>query len=169
MAPKKGKRLNGGFLDLKELAADGPVLCIFHIREFCEDEPGDFGRLVPVVADVFVADGPRAGEVHPGERFIGGITAPLRGVPNPNKQKNIGVLPPENEIGDEIVLRVKVNNPGKGNAGAVGDEPSDTEFKAAIAAYEKAGGEAIWSAVPAQRNGQEPAAAASTGGGQRPW
>lgn len=168
MAPSKGKRLGGEFLDLKELAADGPIVCMFRVREFCEDEPGDFGRLVPVIADVLVCDGPRKGEVHAGERFIGGITAPLRGVKNPNKQKNIPVMPPETKIGDEIVLRVKVNNAGKGNAGAVGDEPSDTEFTAACAVYEQLGGEKLWDTVPAQRNGAEPATAGA-GGGTRPW
>lgn len=165
MAPKKGERLSGGFLDLKELAADGPVLCIFRVREFCDAEPGDFGQLTPVIADVLVVDGPRKGEIHAGERFIGGITAPLRGVPNPNKMKNIPLSPPENEVGEEIVLRVKVTNKGKSNAGSVGDAPSDTEFKAALAVYAEAGGEQLWDAA------QPVGAGAGAGGGdkKRPW
>lgn len=161
MALTRGKRLGGAFLDLKELAHDGPVVCIFRIVEFCDDEPGDFGRITPVIADVLIADGSRKGEVHPGERFIGGITAPLRGVPNPNKAKNIPLLPAENTVGQEIVLRVKVTNPGKGNAGAVGDEPSDSEMAAAEAVYADGKG---WGNAPAQR---EPAAAG--GNGNRPW
>lgn len=167
MALTKGKRLGGGFLDLKEVAADGPVVCIFRVVEFCDDEPGDFGRLVPVVADLLICDGPRKGEVHLGERFIGGITAPLRGVPNPNKAKNIPVLPPENAIGQEVVLRVKVTNPGKGNAGAVGDEPSDSEMAAAEAVYQDG---AAWHAAPT--NGAPVAGepvGAGAGGGKRPW
>lgn len=167
MALTKGKRLGGAFLDLKEVADKGPVVCIFRLVEYLEDEPGDFGRITPVVADVLICDGPRKGEVHPGERFIGGITAPLRGVPNPNKLKNIPLLPPETEIGQEIVLRVKVTNKGKSNAGAVGDEPSDSEMEAAEAVYEGMGGEALWSAA---QSSAEPVGA-GVGGGERkkPW
>lgn len=162
MALTRGKRLGGAFLDLKELAADGPVVVIFRLVEFCDDEPGDFGRITPVIADVLIVDGPRKGEVHPGERFIGGITAPLRGVPNPNKAKNVPLLPPETEVGQEIVLRVKVTNPGKGNAGAVGDEPSDSEMAAAETVHQDGKG---WGNAAAQSNG----AAQPAGAGGRPW
>lgn len=160
MALTKGKRLGGAFLDLKELAHPTPVVCIFRVREFCDAEPGDFGALTPVIADILIVDGPRKGEVHAGERLIGGITAPLRGVPNANKQKNIPVSPPENEVGQEIVLRVKVNNAGKGNAGAVGDSPSDSEMEAAEAIHD--GGKA-WEAIPAQRTEE------TVGAGKKPW
>jgi hypothetical protein len=166
MALTKGKRLGGAFLDLKEVAADGPIVMIFRVVEFCDDEPGDFGRIVPVVADVLIVDGPRKGEVHPGEKFIGGITAPLRGVPNPNKAKNIPLLPPENEAGQEIVLRVKVTNPGKGNAGAVGDEPSDSEMAAAEAVYADGAG---WKNAPAPGAGEKVGAGAGGGKSDRPW
>ncbi len=168
MALKRGQRVNGGgFLDLKELADDGPVICIFRVVEFCEDEPGDFGRLVPVVADVLICSGRHEGEVHLGEKFIGGITAPLRGVPNPNKAKGIGVLPPENKVGDEVVLRVKVTNKGKGNAGAVGDEPSDAEYDTAERVHADGKG---WDNVPASAPAErEPASAGAGGGKSRPW
>jgi hypothetical protein len=138
MALKRGQRIGGGgFLDLRDLAADAPVLCIFRIREFeqAEKATGFDGMNVPVIADVLICDGPRKGEVHPGERFIGAITAALRGVPNPKKDKGVGVLPPENLVGDELVLRVDVINRGKPNAGAVGNEPSDADYAAAEAVH----------------------------------
>ena len=170
MALKRGQRIGGGgFLDLRELAADKPVLCIFRIREFeaAEKASGFDGVNVPVIADVLICDGPRKGEVHLGERFIGAITAPLRGVPNPKKDKGIGVIPPENEVGDELVLRVDVINKGKPNAGAVGNEPSDADYAAAEEAHADGKG---WEGAngPAER---EPATAGAAAGGaaKRPW
>ena len=161
MALKRGQRIGGGgFLDLRELAADRPVLCIFRIREFCEPEPGDFGPKLPVIADVLICDGPRKGEVHLGENFIGAITAALRGVPNPNKDKGIPITPPENAVGDELVLRVDVINKGKHNAGAVGNEPSDADYAAAEAVHADGKG---WDGAA------EPVRAGAGGGKSRPW
>jgi hypothetical protein len=172
MALKRGQRIGGGgFLDLRELAADGPVLCVFHIREFeaAEKATGFDGTNVPVIADVLICDGPRKGQVHRGEKFLGAITAALRGVPNPKKDKGIGVLPPENEVGDEIVLRVDVINKGKANAGAVGNEPSDADCEAADALYEGMGGKQVWTANGAAAPEREPVAAAAGGASKRPW
>lgn len=166
MALIKGKRIGGGgFLDLKELAADGPVLCIFRIREFeaAEKASGFDGTNVPVIADVLICDGPRKGEVHAGERFIGAICAPLRGVPNPSVKKGIGALPPENAVGDELVLRVNVINRGKPNAGAVGDEPSDADYVAAQAMHADGKG---WDVPEREPVG---AGAGAGGNGKRPW
>lgn len=167
MALTRGKRLGGAFLDLKELATDGPVLCIFQVVEFhdAEKASGFEGVNLPVTANVTVVDGPRKGEVHLSEKFIGAITSGLRGVRNPKRMAD--VLPPETTIGEEIVLRVKVLNPGKPNAGAVGDEPSNTEMAAAEAYYAEAGGKELWTKVPAPR-AAEPAAAGA-GNGNRPW
>ncbi len=170
MALKRGQRIGGGgFLDLRELAADKPVLCIFRIREFeaAEKASGFDGTNVPVIADVLICDGPRKGEVHLGERFIGAITAPLRGVPNPKKDKGIGVIPPENEVGDELVLRVDVINKGKANAGAVGNEPSDADY--AVAEEMHADGKGL--KVDDSTSSTPAPAMASAGGGaaKRPW
>lgn len=163
MTLKRGKRLGGAFLDLRELADDGPVLCIFRVREFHAPEKatGFDGLNLPVTADVLVCDGPRKGEVHLGEKFIGAITAPLRGVRNPKRDE--APRPAETAIGEEIVLRIKVLNKGKSNAGAVGDEPSDTEMAAAEAIHQ---GGAAWNVAPANGSAaaQEPVAA-----GGRPW
>lgn len=166
MTLKRGQRIGGGgFLSLRDLAEDGPVLCIFRIREFeaAEKATGFDGTNVPVVADVLICDGPRKGEVHLGERFIGAITAALRGVPNPKKDKGIGVLPPENVVGDELVLRVDVLNRGKSNAGAVGNEPSDADYAAAEAVHADGRG---WGAAPAAE--REPVGAGA-GTSKRPW
>jgi hypothetical protein len=146
----------GDFLDLKELAADGPVLAVFRIRAFEDPEMGDFGAYkVPVIADVLICSGPRKGEVHTSERFIGAPTNALRGVKNPKKGEQ--PQPPTTKTGDEIAARVSVVEK-KGSNPFVGlDTPSDVEF-AAIAGVHADG--AGWSAVTPQ-----PAAAA----GRPPW
>lgn len=166
MALKKAAQLGGDFLDLKELAGDGSALVVFRVVEFLAPETasGFVGTNVPVLADVLICSGPRAGEVHLSERFIGAITATLRGVKNPNTAKGIGVLEPVETVGSEIAARIKVVNPGKSNAGAVGDPPSDPEMAAIEAVH--AGG-AGWNvapagSVPAQANGQLVGAGAPT-------
>jgi len=167
MTLKRGQRVSGGFLDLRELAFDKPVLCIFRIREFEAPTPatGFDGTNVPVIADLLICDGPRKGEVHLGEKFLGAITASLRGVPNPNKNKGINVLPPENAVGDELVLRVDVLNKGKSNAGAVGNEPSDADYAAAELVHADGAG---WATAPQAAAEREPVAA-GVGGAKRPW
>lgn len=172
MALKRGARIGGGgFLDLRELADDGPVVCIFRICQFepAEKATGFAGTNVPVISDVLICTGPRRGEVHLGERFIGAITGPLRGVARPNETKGVGVLPPETAVGDEIVLTVKVINRGKSNAGAVGDEPSDADYAAAEAVHAQGKG---WETAGPD-GAREPvgagAGAASGGARKKPW
>lgn len=155
MPLQRAVKTGGDFLDLKELCAEsgGTVLAVFRVREFqpAENATGFVGQNVPVIADVLICSGPRVGEVHEGERFIGAITATLRGVKNPNAQKNVPVLPPVNEVGAEIATRMKVLNPGKANAGVVGDTPSDVEYAEIERIYADG---AAWTAaqttVPAQ-------------------
>lgn len=168
MALQKAIKTGGDYLDLRELAADKPVLAIFRIKEFHAPELGEHGYLLPVVADAFIVDGPRAGEVHLGERFIGAITSALRGVKNPNKNKGEMPQPPAIQVGSEIVVRVDVKNKGKANAFAVGDEPSDAEYNAAGAAYAAAGGEQLWANAAAQPAPQAQAAPVPAQGGARP-
>jgi hypothetical protein len=160
MPLEAAERLGGDFLDLKEVARTGPTLAVFRIKEFCAPEPaqGFAGTNVPVIADVWIVDGPRAGEVAIGERLIGAITAPLRGVKNPNPQKGIGVLAPVKKVGAEIVCRLKLVNPGKGNEGVVGDQPGPTEMTQVQAAYAAMGGEQLW--ANAERSNAESAAQA---------
>lgn len=165
MTLKRAKRTGGAFLNLKELVAEsgGQVLAVFRIVEFQESEKatGFHGVNLPVVADVFIASGPRAGEVHLGERFIGAITSALRGVRNPNITKGEKAEEPTNEIGDEIVCRLKVLNPGQPNAGVVGDEPSDAECDAVEELYS----DDVWETATEVE--EKPKAAAS--GKKRPW
>jgi len=162
MPLKKAVKTGGAYLDLKELAADGPVLCVFRIKEFHDPEPatGFDGVNLPVIADVLICSGPGKGEVHSGERFIGAITNTLRGV---NKPKDGDPLPPENSVGDEIVARVEVLYPGKKNSTAVGNVPSDVEMKAVEEFYQD--GKA-WEA--GKTNGKAPATAGA-GAGKPPW
>lgn len=172
MALQRAKRTGGAFLDLKELAADGPVLAVFHVREFhpTEKATGFDGVNLPVIADVLICSGPRAGEVHLSERFIGAITSTLRGVRNPKTTKGEQPQPPETKVGDEIAARIKVLNAGKSNAGAVGDEPSDAEYAEIEKVYAGFGGEKVWIAEPAASTSPESAmAGAGAGGGKRPW
>lgn len=162
MALQRATRTAGDFLDLKQVAADGPVLVIFRIREFMAAEPGDFGPALPVVADALIASGPRAGEMHMAETFRFAITSCLRGVPNPKKGEPIPA--PAVAIGAEIVARVKVINAGKANAGAVGDEPSDAEYAAAEAIYAQVGGEG-WRPAPVAAATNGALVGAGVGGG----
>lgn len=127
MALKKAIKTGGDFLDLKDLARSGPVLAVFRLREWQPAEPGEFGPKLPVIADVLICSGPRAGEVCTSERFFGAITTALRGVKNPKKGEPIPA--PTNDLGDDIAVRVKLINEGKGNESAVGDEPSDAEIE----------------------------------------
>jgi hypothetical protein len=165
MSLKKAVRLGGSFLDLKEAATDGPFLAVFRVVEFHEVEKatGFDGYTLPVTADVVFCSGPRKGEVHLNERFIGAITAILRGVKNPHKEKGEKPQEPENLVGDEIVARVEVINPGKNNAAAVGNTPSDVEMQSVEEFY---GNGSVWNVAPV--NGGPVPAQAGTGG-SRPW
>lgn len=169
MALKSAVKTGGDFLDMKALTADGPVLVIARIREFHDPEKGDFGYLLPTVADFFIVDGEQAGEVHLNEKVIGAVTSALRGVRNPNVQKGERPQPPVNEVGDEIVMRLTLKLPGKSNSFVVGDEPSATELAAATAAYEAAGAEELWEKAGAAQAEREPVGATSGGGAKRPW
>ena len=163
MALQRARRTGGGFLDLRELAADGPVLAVFRVRSFEPGEKNDFGNVnLPVIADVLIASGPRAGEVHAGERFIGAVTSTLRGVRNPKPGEQ--PEPPATSVGDEIVGRIKVVNQGKGNAFAGIDEPSDAEMAAVELVYADGKG---WDNAPAPASAPEPASAGA--GKSRPW
>lgn len=163
MALQRATRVNGGgFLDLRELAREKPVVAVFRIREFETPERGDYGYILGVISDVLVCSGPSAGAVHLGERFIGAVTSTLRGVPNPDpKDKGARPQPPEVAVGAELVARVEVKNKGKQNEYTVLNEPSDADYAAAEEVY--AGGDA-WNTAAAP----EPVAAGS-GGGQRPF
>ena len=144
----------GDYLDLKALAADGPVLAVFRIRAFQEPEMGDFGAYkVPVVADVLICSGPQAGEVHPSEQFIGAPTNALRGVKNPKKGEQ--PQPPATKVGDEIAARIAVVEK-KGSQPFVGlDAPSDVEFEAIAKVYADGAG---WNAAQAPVMAGAPAA-----------
>jgi len=160
MALQPAPQLGGDFIRLAEVAANGPVLAVFRIKEFLPPEPatGFNGTNVPVIADVWFIDGPMAGEVHLGERWLGAITAQLRGVKNPNVQKGIGVSPPVNQLGAEIVCQIQVVNQGRSNEGVYANPPSPTVMKQVVEpAYAAMGGEQLWAF--AERNAAQLAAA----------
>lgn len=168
MALKAIESTGGDFLDLREVAQDGPVLAIARIGEFQDPEKGDFGWLLPVIADWFIVDGDRAGQVHLAERNIGGITSALRGVRNPNAQKNERPSTPVNSVGDELVIRLTLKNAGKANSFVVGDKPSDSEYTAAGKAYEEAGGPRLWEGQ-LEPVGAGAGAGAGAAKSARPW
>jgi hypothetical protein len=165
---KKAERTGGAFFSLKDLAENGPVLVLFRIIDFLAPEKaqGFDGTNVPVIADAVVCDGPRKGEVHLSEKFMGSITAQLRGVANPKaptieRPKGIPVSPPETEVGDLILARIKVMNPGKSNASAAGDPPSDADVDAVGAWYTPD----VWNTPEAA----EATAAATSAASDKPW
>lgn len=159
---KKATQVGGEFLDLKELAKNGPVLAVFRIVEFQGEEAGDFGPIVPVIADVLICSGDQVGEVHLAEKFMGAATGTLRGVKNPKKGEH--ATPPVNAVGEEIACRIELVE-RKGSAGFVGlNVPSDVEYAEIERVH--AGG-AGWNvapagSVPAQANGQLVGAGAPT-------
>lgn len=163
----KAKRVSGGFFSLKDLAEAGPVLVLFRIVDFADPEPttGYKGTNVPVIADAIVASGNRKGEVHLSEKFMGAITAVLRGVPNPRADKNIGVIPPENTIGQYVLARVKVLNPNSNNAAATGDEPSDVEL-AAVQGWFR---EDMWDVAAPEMATAGASSSAAAAAGDKPW
>lgn len=131
MALKMATRTGGDYLNLTNLAKDGgPFLAVFRIVEFHPAAPGDYGYpIVPVIADVLICSGPAKGEVHLAERIFGAPTSTLRGVKNPTKD-HPEALPPVNEVGDEIVVRVEYVE-RKGSQPFAGlNVPSDVEFEA---------------------------------------
>lgn len=138
----RAANLGGDYLDLKELArgAGGKCAAVFRIKEHHAPERGQHGYLLPVTADVLICSGPRAGEVVPGERFIGAITSALRGVRNPNNQKGEQPSPPTTKVGDDVIALVKLHNEGKTNETAVGDSPSDADVDAAQMYYKDGAG-----------------------------
>jgi hypothetical protein len=165
--PQKAERASGDYLDLKELAADGPVLAIFRIVEFKAPEKGDFGMKYDVVADALICSGPRAGEVALGETFIGAATNTLRGV-TAKATTETGAQPTK-KPGDEIVARVEVIKKGKQPEFVALNVPSDVEFDAAIKVYDDGRG---WDNVgPAKTPVAAGAAngAASGSVGDKPW
>lgn len=166
MALKKAINTGGDYLDLKELARGTTgILCVFRIREFQTAEPGKFGPRLPVVADVLIASGPRAGEVCANERFFGAITTALRGVRNPKQGEPIPT--PTNAVGDDVAVRVKVANEGQGNETAVGDEPTDAECDAIELYYRDGAGFTVQAAeAPAMAGAGAPAGGAPS---SRPW
>jgi hypothetical protein len=165
MALSRGTKVGGDFLDLGELAADGPVLMIFRIVEFLEPEPGDFGALCPVIADVLVCSGASQGEVHLGEKFIGAPTGPLRGVKNP-KGKELP-QPPVTEVGNELAFRVTRKAPRGSQPFIALDVVSDVEYAAMREVYADGAG---WAGdrEPAMAGAGAPAAPAANGT-KRPW
>lgn len=169
---KKAQRFGGGFFDLKELAADKPTLVLFRVKEFhpVEKATGFEGWNFPVMADALVCDGPRKGEVHLEERFIGAITSTLRGVQNARKHKGETPQEPVNEVGDLILARVDVMNKGQNNAAAVGNVPSDADGEAAEAFYASLGDENAWVPKETDVQAQREEAGVSAGGKRGlPW
>ena len=134
MALKDAVKVGGDYLDLVDLAEDGPVTVIFRLKEFLPEERGDFGPLVPVIADAVICSGPRKGEVWLAEKFFGAPTSTLRGVRNPTREKP-EVIPPENEVGDEIITRVEAIKKGKQPTFAGLNVPSDADKREALEVY----------------------------------
>lgn len=180
MALKRAERTGGGFVDLKDILAandDKPVTAVFGIREFVEPFKGDFGYLLPVVADLLIVDGPQAGTVILGQRWQGAITSTLRGVANPNKDKGERPSAPVEEIDADVATVLVLKNAGKANAYVVGNEPTESQMDAVAATdhFDAEGNCLAWERARAEAEGDEgeKAPAASSGGADRkagrPW
>jgi len=179
MALKRAERTGGGFVDLKDVVRsnDGkPVTAVFGIREFLEPEKGDFGYLLPVIADLLIVDGEQAGTTILGQRWQGAITSALRGVANPNKDKGERPSAPVTEVGDDIACVLVAKNAGKNNEYVVGNEPTESQMDAIMATdHFDAEGECLaWERAREELAGEGAKAPASSGSSgdrksSRPW
>jgi hypothetical protein len=165
MALQRGTKVGGEFLSLEEEASAGPVLMIFRLVEFETPEMGDYQALkCPVIADVLICSGPHKGQVHPGERFFGAPSGPLRGVKNPKKGEP--ALDPVTHLGDELAFRVSFVDRKGSNSFVALDPPSDPEMDAIAAVYADGAG---WDGAPAKQLVGAGAGAPAANGTKRPW
>lgn len=172
----------GGFLDFKDLVtrSNGPVFIFARVQEFKEKETGtkrsERGPILPVVADIFIATGPDAGQLRPMEEIIGAPTAALRGVKNPSAKNGWAIAEPVNEVGVPYAFIVSIGN-NAGNDYVQFDIPKGAHRDQANALYEKFGDDELWNGapaeVPAQRGeeaeGEPVGAGAGGGASKKPW
>lgn len=163
----------GAFLDFKDLVtrSDGPVFIFARIHEFKASESGtkrsERGPIVPVVADIFVATGPDAGQLHPMEEIIGAPTAALRGVKNPSAKNNWTIAEPMNELDTTYPFMVSIGT-NAGNAYVQFDVPKGAHWDQASSLYEQFSEEKMWAAQPVSKV-SSPSAEAPVEAGKRPW
>lgn len=164
------------FLNLKDIVArsGGPVLIFAVCRQFKPVETGTDrskrGPVLPVVADIFIADGPMAGALYTGEEIIGAPTGALRGAKNPSVKNGFKVLPPANPLNTPFAFVVSVKN-NAGNDYVAFDLPKGADEQRAEQLYAQFGDDKIWAgqanqiAPPAPAQQAQPAQAL---GGQVP-
>lgn len=165
------------YLDFKDLVtrSSGPVFIFARNREFKAPETGtkrsERGPVLPVVADIFVATGPDAGQLHPMEEIIGAPTAALRGAKNPNNKNGWQILPPVNELNVTYPFIVSIKN-NAGNDYVAFDVPKGAHWDQAAALYGQFGEEGIWvgkAAAPAAPVNEEASTPLGAGASKRPW
>lgn len=175
----------GAFLDFKELVrrSEGAVYIFARIHEFKPAETGtkrsELGPVLPVVADIFVATGPDAGQLHPMEEIINAPTAALRGVKNPSAKNQWAIIDPVNELMTPYPFVISIGE-NAGREYARFDVPKGAHLEQAEALYAKFGDDELWTAtapsasVPAQNNGsgdkESVGAGVGSGGAKpKPW
>lgn len=171
----------GGFYDFKDLVdrSGGPVFIFAKVKEFKAAETGtkrsERGAILPVVADIFIATGPDAGQLKPEEEIIGAPTAALRGVNNPSAKNGWAISEPVNKVGVPYAFIVSIGE-NAGNAYVKFDLPKGAHQVTAEQLYEKFGDDELWNGVPAEVPAQrgedkEPVGAGAGAGGakKKPW
>ncbi len=129
-----------------ELNGKGTLL-VFRITELLDPERGDYSWHAPVTGDVLVVDSDERPELN--GRVLRDITVKfhptwaLRGQAKPdNDVKRVRDIPEgDNEVGDDIIARIRLIKGRSPNGFVVVDEPTAAEEKAALAAMKKAGGD----------------------------
>lgn len=165
----KPTRTGGDYPDLKRETENGPRLLAFRVLDFLPPEDGDFpdrtnpgqrSRVYPVLCDVMIIDGPRAGTVYRRWTARYAITNALRGAGGDDPT-------PTTRPGAQIAVRAeRPKRKGQATGTVYGNEPSDVELVLIESEFARFGG---WDApTPTQRaavgaNGQprEPVGAAS--------
>lgn len=162
---KSATSAGGDYLNYRELAADGPVLALFRIISFLPGEPTNYpgAFTYPVVADVLICDGPRAGEVNLAETIKYAPSNVLRGV---SAKASAAGEQPTNAPGEQIAARVViVKKQGGPVDGFIGLDPvSATEREQVAKVWDDGNG---WAGKPLAAAGATTAGEAS--GTSRPW
>jgi hypothetical protein len=139
---------SGSFTDLSELAKD-VTLVVFRVKQLLPERPSQFAgkALQPVLADMLICSGPRAGEVTRDDDIIGaGVTGALRRagegkdvaarlevVKQPGRNPYVGA---QTCTPEQLAVIEPVYNDGKGfdapapvlqNAGAVSSQVDDDD------------------------------------------
>lgn len=146
------------------------TLLVFRITELLDPERGDYSWHGPLVGDVLVVDSDENpelnGKVLRGMEVRFAPTWTLRGQAKPGDDvKRMRDIPEgDNEVGDDVIARIRLKKGKSPNGFVIVDEPTGAEHKAALKAIKDAGGD-DW---PTSGDGARPSDRAKAAGDDEP-